>query len=61
MHRCNFEMPRIKIYFGIMSLYGLTVGSGLEDSRSVFEVVKKTQQPEIMLISYVLCGKMSSI
>ncbi|CAM9347106.1 unnamed protein product, partial [Bubo scandiacus] len=38
----NFEMPQIKIYFRMMSLmYGLTIGSGLENSRSVFEVIKK--------------------
>lgn len=41
----NFEMPQIKIYFRMMSLmYGLTVGLGLENSRSVFEVVKKPHQ-----------------
>lgn len=35
----NFEMPRTRMYFRIMSLYGLIVGSALENSESVSELV----------------------
>lgn len=42
----------------MMSLmYGLTVGSDLENSRSVFEVVKKTEQLVVMLIAMLTLWK----